>query len=506
MRLEVAEVAAEEDLPVGRLRRLIGGEQHLVGGGGEQGREVARGVEGALGEQGRVARRVALAAAGEEFAQHVGGVPAQELGMAALPARLVAGHGAGGDGLGHGVEDLRRVVVAGAGLGAGGDRGARPLGHQRVEQGAAGLVAGPAGRDGLGADGGDALGRQQDAGRLHGGVDAGDALALGTARFGAHGVEVRCGAGGLGRDGHGGLLGRGGRRGGGRRRRGSSRGLRRRLGHGGVLVGQGGFDRDGGRALRRLATHRRILIHRDRHDGDLEGLPIHSAVDGLASGGVGARLVAVHAIADADGAQRAVNDALPDRLDVRGGGELQRGVAPPALEAGGGDAAKHVAGAAAAMGVEHRRAAGAERLHPHRVRRHLQLLGDQAEGRDEVAGPRAGRPHHLDGAGGTIDGRRCRDGALRHERNLRRGGRGRSVRCGIAAARFEGIGHGQPCAGVSRCGAAAPVAAISMAAICAASWAAPDFATRRGSVSSARPASSSNAFASRIMSTAARKS
>ncbi len=271
-----------------------------------------------------------------------------------------------------------------------------------------------------------------------------------VAGAGAAGGLGRCGRRRAGRGGHGGLLGRGGRRGGGRRRRRGSRGLRRRLGHDGALVSQGGFDRRRGEALlslradgsprrllrnRRGSPDRRIAVHRDRHDGDLEGLPIHRAVDGLAGRGVRPRLVAVHAIADAHCPQRAIGDALPDGLDVGGGAELQRRVAAATLEAGGGNAPEHVAGIAAAVRVQHRGLARAQRVHAHRVGRHLQLLGDQAEGGNEVASPRAGRPHHLDGACGAIDGGRGRQRALRHDRH------GWGIRRGVAPARVDHLGH-----------------------------------------------------------------
>ncbi len=60
-------------------------------------------------------------------------------------------------------------------------------------------------------------------------------------------------------------------------------------------------------------------------------------------------------------------------------------------------------------------------------------------------------------------------------------------RRGIAPARAGGFGHGKPYAvgvsgGVGAAAPAAPVAAISTAAICAASCAPPDLATRLGSV------------------------
>jgi hypothetical protein len=80
-------------------------------------------------------------------------------------------------------------------------------------------------------------------------------------------------------------------------------------------------------------------------------------VDGLAAGRVGHRLVAVHPVADADRPQRAVCDPLPDRLDIGGAAELQGGVATAGLEPGGSDPAQHIAGAAAAVGIEDRRPA-----------------------------------------------------------------------------------------------------------------------------------------------------
>ncbi|MDT8333833.1 hypothetical protein RQ831_22520 [Roseomonas gilardii] len=167
-------------------------------------------MEGAFGEQRRIARHAALAAGAQQLAHHVGGAPAHELGVAAIPLGLVAGYGARGERLGHGVDQHGGVVVAGTGLRPRGHRGARAACHQRVEQGAPDLVGAPAALHRLGADRRDALGRQQGAGGLDGDVDAGDALALGPLRFGRDRVEVErgwCGRRGDGRGGHGGLLG-----------------------------------------------------------------------------------------------------------------------------------------------------------------------------------------------------------------------------------------------------------------------------------------------------------
>ncbi len=58
MRLEVAEIAAEEDLPIARRCRLIRRQQHFVRRSREQQRKVGGGVKGALGEQCRVARHI----------------------------------------------------------------------------------------------------------------------------------------------------------------------------------------------------------------------------------------------------------------------------------------------------------------------------------------------------------------------------------------------------------------------------------------------------------------
>jgi hypothetical protein len=179
VRLEVPEIAAEEDLAVGGCGWLVGGGQHLVGGGREQRREVGGGVEGALGQADGVARHGGVAPEGEELADHVGGAPTHELGVAAggrsaaVPRGLVARHGADADGLGHRVEDFGawRATVR---CGVGGDGGPRRVAHEGIEQGATGVVGGPAALDGLGADGSDTLGGRQGAGGLDGGVDAGD--------------------------------------------------------------------------------------------------------------------------------------------------------------------------------------------------------------------------------------------------------------------------------------------------------------------------------------------
>ena len=407
-----------------------------------------------------------------------------------VPGGLVARHGAGGDRLGHGVEDLaaRRRAVRGR---VGRHGGPRRVGDQGLEQGAAGLVGGPAALHGLGAERRDALAGQQGAGGLHGGVDAGDA---GCARRASPRRRHRAGGGaGAAPAWAGGGRGRGPAAGGAARRPGCP--ARDRAWGGPRRAGRVRWRVPGSPGPPRARTAA-AAIHRDRHDGDLEGLPVHRAVDGLAGGGVGPRLVAVHAVADADGAQRAVGDALPDRLDIGGGAELQRGVAAAALEAGGGDAAEHVAGIAAAVGVQHRGAAGAQRVHAHRVGRHLQLLGDGAEGGDEVAGAGAGGPDHLDGAGGAIDRGGRGDGAVRRRSTAQRWAVDRAQPGCPARHRCRPVRWVRSWSGpVLGCwprrwrGVAAPVAAISTAAICAASCAAPDLATRRGSVSSdeARP-------------------
>jgi hypothetical protein len=133
-------------------------------------------------------------------------------------------------------------------------------------------------------------------------------------------------------------------------------------------------------------------------------------------------------VADAHRAQRAVGHPLPQRLDVGGRGELQRGDAASGFQAGVDHPTHDVAGVIAAMGVQHRRSTAAQPVHPHRSGRHVEFLGDHPERRHEVAGARPGRPHHLDGARGAIDGggrrrargqqRRCpaRDRSHQHRR------------------------------------------------------------------------------------------
>ena len=149
----------------------------------------------------------------------------------------------------------------------------------------------------------------------------------------------------------------------------------------------------------------------------------------------------MHAIANADSAQRAIGNALPERFHIGGGGELQPRMAAPAFKPGSNDTAQHIARIAAAMGVQHWRIAGAELRHAHRIGRHVQFLGDAAEGGDKVARPRAGGPDHLDRACGTVHGCGCGDGAARGDR-LPIGGKsiGQSGinRRGIAPAR---VGH-----------------------------------------------------------------
>ena len=113
---------------------------------------------------------------------------------------------------------------------------------------------------------------------------------------------------------------------------------------------------------------------------------------------------------------RAGMDALPDGLDIGGGRELQRGMAAAALKAGGCDTTQHVARIATAVGVQHRGPSGAQPVHAHGARRHVQFLGDEAEGGDEVAGPSSGGPDDLDSAGGTVNGDGRRQGAAGRDR------------------------------------------------------------------------------------------
>jgi hypothetical protein len=77
---------------------------------------------------------------------------------------------------------------------------------------------------------------------------------------------------------------------------------------------------------------------------------------------------------------------------------------------------QHITRIAAAVRFQHWRIARAELRHAHRIGRHVQLLGDAAEGWHEVTRPRAGGPDDLDRAGSAIHGGGCGDGAARGDR------------------------------------------------------------------------------------------
>ncbi len=212
-------------------------------------------------------------------------------------------------------------------------------------------------------------------------------------------------------------------------------------GGGGGGGGDGRLDGRHGRCVASTA-HGSGGIDRQRDDGDFVGLPIDGPVHS-AGDGIGDWLVAMDAVANADAAQRAVGNALPERLDIGGRRELQRGDAAAGLEAGGDHPSHHVAGIAAAVGVEHRGGTIPQSLHAHGVRRHVEFLGDQAEGRDEVAGAGAGGPHDFHRTFSAIDGGRRCDSARRDDR-LPIGGKsicmGRRRR-GMAPARVNELGH-----------------------------------------------------------------
>jgi hypothetical protein len=152
----------------------------------------------------------------------------------------------------------------------------------------------------------------------------------------------------------------------------------------------------------------------------------------------------MHAIANADRAQRAIGNALPERFHISSARKLQPRMAAPAFKPGGNDTAQHITRIAAAVRVQHWRIARAELRHAHRIGRHVQLLGDATKGRDKVARPRAGGPDDLDRACGTIHGCGCGDGAAGGDR-LPIGGKsiGQSgiSRRGIAPARVGDFGH-----------------------------------------------------------------
>jgi len=114
VRSEVFEIPPLEDLLVGSLRWLIPGEQHLVGSGGEQRREVAGGGQSALSDDQRIARPGVAPVVPIEFHGHLHGAQVEKFG---IPGRTchVAGHAADGDGLCHGVADDGRVGVVDAG-------------------------------------------------------------------------------------------------------------------------------------------------------------------------------------------------------------------------------------------------------------------------------------------------------------------------------------------------------------------------------------------------------
>jgi hypothetical protein len=114
------------------------------------------------------------------------------------------------------------------------------------------------------------------------------------------------------------------------------------------------------------------------------------------------------------------------------------------LEGGRGHARLQFS-AAADVELLWQRIAGAELRHAHRIGRHVQFLGNAAEGRDKIARPRAGGPDDLNRACGTIHGRGCGDRAPRGDRLPIRGksiGQNGINRRGIAPARIGRFGHG----------------------------------------------------------------
>ena len=98
-----------------------------------------------------------------------------------------------------------------------------------------------------------------------------------------------------------------------------------------------------------------------------------------------------------------IGDAMPQRFDFSGRGELERGEAAACLESGGDHPPHRIACMVAAMGAEDRGATATRALHAHRVRRHVEFLGDEAEGWHVVVGMGAGGPNHLDSACRTIN-------------------------------------------------------------------------------------------------------
>jgi len=360
---------------------------------------------------------------------------------------LVSGHGPHGQGFSHGIADDLGVLGGGTGGRVGRQRLRRspPALGEGVPEPAAQHVRGDALADGGLALRVDLLVGQQAAGSGEYRIVAGDALGGGAVGLGTNRIEVRClgrrrcrgrgcsrGVGGHGRIG---LLasGSGGRRG------------VCRVRHGRLLGADGiGDDRLDGRDGRGVtgAAHGGGRIDRQGHNGDFVRLPIDSAVDGTGDG-IRDRLVAVHAVADADAAQSAIRNPLPERFDIGRGRELQGGDAAATFEARGDHASHDVAGITTAVGVEHWGPAITQPLHAHRIRRHVEFLGDQAERWDEVAGTSACGPNDLDRASRAVDGGRRSNSASRGNR-LPISGKSVGMRCrqrGIAPAQLNGLGH-----------------------------------------------------------------